>query len=496
MTTFAPDVTPSYMGDQRPRIELVPDGDEHPDTVAALELVDAAGIRLDPWQKHVLRTSLRRRDDRWAAFSVGVCASRQNGKNGITEARELVGPLVLGERLIIHTAHLADTSKEAFRRLDEILEANEWLSKEVRHVWRTNGHEAIEFMDGRRIRFRTRTKGGGRGFSGDLVIFDEAMILPQASVGSILPLLSAQPDPQVWYAGSVVDQMIHEHGHQWARVRERALAGEDPSLAYFEWSIDADTPDDVTDEMAGDPRLWAQANPALGIRISEQYIENERRELDARTFAVERLGAGDWPVSGVAGDAVVDLLKWDLSEDAKSTLLDPIVLAFDVNPARSRASIVAVGRRKDGKAHAEVVPHSTADPEETLQGTGWLVARMVELAGKHRPQWVVCDAKGPGASLVRELEAKGVTVTVLDPTEYVQACGHLVDTVDQGTLRFLPSPELHAAVRGAKKRSLGDAFAWARKPSAADITSFVALTVGLWKARDIQPPRYRSRGFR
>ena len=83
---------------------------------------------------------------------------------------------------MIHTAHLADTSKEGFRRLDDLIDANEWLSSQVRHVWRTNGHESIEFKGGRRIRFRTRTRGGGRGFSGSPVFFDEAMFLPEISM--------------------------------------------------------------------------------------------------------------------------------------------------------------------------------------------------------------------------------------------------------------------------------------------------------------------------
>jgi hypothetical protein len=152
----------------------------------------------------------------WAAFAVAVCAPRQNGKNGITEIRELVGAALLGERLVVHTAHLADTSKEAFRRLEDLIEDNAWLKGQVKHIWRTNGHEQIEFHNGCRIRFRTRTRGGGRGLSGSPVIFDEAMFLPEVSMGSILPVISAQPDPQVWYMGSAVDQTIHEDGVSFA----------------------------------------------------------------------------------------------------------------------------------------------------------------------------------------------------------------------------------------------------------------------------------------
>ena len=74
-----------------------------------------------------------------------------------------------------------------------------------------------------------------------------------------------------------------------ARVRERALAGGDDSLAYFEWSADVDgNPEEVTEEMAADRSLWAQANPALGIRISPEHVEREARSMGSREFAVER----------------------------------------------------------------------------------------------------------------------------------------------------------------------------------------------------------------
>ena len=167
----------------------MPKGTRHPKWQEVVEFVDALGVKLDKWQWLVLRASLLRKGGRWAAFTVGVCAPRQNGKNAILEVRELIGALILGEKLLIHTAHLADTSKERFRRLEDLIDPNEWLSSEVRHVWRTNGHEAIEFMDGRRIRFRTRTRGGGRGFSGSPAFFDEAMFLPEMSMQSILPVV-------------------------------------------------------------------------------------------------------------------------------------------------------------------------------------------------------------------------------------------------------------------------------------------------------------------
>jgi hypothetical protein len=465
-------------GSQVPRIELVPEGVEHPRWDEIREFVDALGVTLDEWQWRVLHGAFLRNGDVWAAFAVAVCAPRQNGKNGILEVRELVGALLLGEKLQIHSAHLADTSKEGFRRLDDLIDANGWLSRQVKHIWRTNGHESIEFRNGNRIRFRTRTRGGGRGFSGAPAFFDEAMFLPEVSMGSILPVISAQPDPQVWYMGSAVDQLIHEDGVVFARVRERALKGEDPRLAYFEWSIDAESPDEVEPEQASDVEMWARSNPALGIRIMPDYVQAEHGELDDRTFAVERLGVGDWPQT-TGSSTVVDLMLWDGLADASSKIASPVVFAFDVSPSRAAATISASGVREDGLAHVETV--------EQGRGTGWIVPRLVELVGKHEAAKVICDAVGPAAALIPELEKNEITVETVTAQDYGRACGGFFDAVERRTVKHLGTPEIRSAIKGAATRPLGDAWAWSRKNSGVDITPLVAATLALWGAVTAKP---------
>lgn len=446
---------------------------EHPRWSEIVEFVRRLGLALDEWQWDVLHAGLMRAGDVWAAFVVAVCAPRQNGKNAILEIRELLGALLLGERLVIHSAHLADTSKEGFRRLDDLIDANEWLSREVRHVWRTNGHEAIEFRNGNRIRFRTRTRGGGRGFSGSPVIFDESMFLPEVSMGSILPVISAQPDPQVWYMGSAVDQTIHDDGVTFARVRERALSGEDSRLAYFEWSLDANTPDQVDVDDSSWLEAVAATNPALGVRISPDYVRAEERELDPRTFAVERYGVGDWPPTDGSASQVIPLDRWDALADVSGRMLDPVAVAFDVTPDRSSASIVTAGGRADGLVQVEVVEHR--------HGAGWLPGRLAEMVAEHDPIVVVCDATGPAGSLLHLCDTAGVTVQPVSAGDYAKAFGAFLDAAGDGRLRHLGGPDLRAAVKGASKRPLGDgAFAWGRRNSTVDISPLVAATLAYW----------------
>jgi len=483
---ISPPVAPagSLRGVQEPRVWSLPEsvssaGEE------AVELARMAGLVLDPWQEFVLASSLGERDDgKWAAFEVGVVVSRQNGKGSILEARELAGLFLLGERLIIHSAHQFDTSIEAFRRLLFLIEDTPDFARRVKRVSRSHGEEGIELKGGQRIRFRTRTKGGGRGFTSDCLILDEAMILPESAHSALLPTLSARPNPQVWYTGSAVDQEVHEHGIVLARIRERGLKGDDPALAYMEWSVDEDDYNDDPAQVAVDPDAWARANPGLGIRISTEHVAREQRSMDAKAFAVERLGVGDWPATDGSGQRVIGRAAWAACEDAESTVRDPVCFAVDVMPDRSAASIAVAGRRDDGLAHVEIVEHR--------RGTDWAAGRLAELVADHKSIGALCDATGPVASLLPELEKLGVQVEAVNTSEHAQACGMLFDAVQQQTVRHLGSLELGAAVAGAVKRPLGDSWAWSRKSSTVDISPLVAVTLALWGALTKTKPKARA----
>lgn len=464
---------PGLVGAQRPAHSSCPPytsstGEE------AIELAYLAGLELDDWQQWCLTEALGERPDgRWSSFGVGLIVPRQNGKGGLLEARELAGLFLLAERLIIHSAHQFDTSQEAFERLITLIENSPQLSKRLAkgQPTRSHGQEGIKLKTGERIRFRTRTKGGGRGFTADCLILDEAMILPDAFMGAVLPVLSARPNPQVWYTGSAVDQTIHEHGLVLARVRERGLEGADPSLFFAEWSA-SDELDKVTPEMAGDPKCWARANPAYGIRISNEYIGNERREFSTnlRGFAVERLGVGDWPDTSLETDHVVPPEDWAACLDKTSRIDGSKVFVFDISPDR-RGCIAVAGLREDGLPHVEVVEHRA--------GTGWMVDRLLELAKKHNPSAVACDAGGPAASLIPELEKHpdDITLTELSAREVVQACGLFFDAILEHRVRHGGQADLNDAVDGAAQRNLGDAWAWSRKNSSVDISPLVSCTL-------------------
>jgi hypothetical protein len=62
------------------------------------------------------------------------------------------------------------------------------------------------------------------------------------------------------------------------------------------------------------------------------------------------------------------------------------------------------------------------------------------------------------------------------------------DAAAQGEVRHLATAELIAALDGALKRPLGDAWAWSRKSSSVDISPLVAATLALWGLRTGKKP--------
>ncbi len=439
----------------------------------ACELAAEAGLFLDAWQQLVLERALgEQASGQWAALEVGLNVPRQNGKGAILEARELAGLFLLGEGHIFHTAQLYKTAHSAFRRLLGLIQQTPALSHRVKRVARSHGEEAIETTEGCLIEFMTRHKRSGRGLTADCVILDEAMFLPDADHGALMPTLSARPNPQVWYTGSAVDQYVHEDGVVWARVRERGIGGKDDKLAYFEWSAsDAASPLDIEDP--ADEHLWELANPALDVRIDREFVEVERRSLDPRAFAGERLGVGDWPPTSAGEQTVIDLGRWDSLADRRfsSAGLTPC-LAFDVTPDQSASSIAAAFRGSDGVLSVEVVARRP--------GTRWVVPELERLADEHEPLAVMLGAASPAGALEFQLAERGVPATVVKVSDHALACALLVQLVSDGQIRHLGDDGLRAALKGAARKPHGEGWLWSRRHSAVDISPLVACTLALW----------------
>ena len=372
------------------------------------------------------------------------------------ELRELAGIFLLDEVFITHSSQQMDTSLDHMRRLVDDLEEGGLTSELLDRggIMTGNGRESLRFKSGQTIRFRTRSRTGGRGLTGTPIVLDEAMFIAEYQHSVLIPMMTTLNRPQVIYAGSAPDQHVHEHAVVWAKLREEALRGDNPRMAYFEWSADYGSLEDVPDEL--DMGQAAKANPALGIRITEQYVRDEWRALDQRGRAVERLGVGDYPRTDFVQQTVIDLDAWSALGDQESVLVDPVWVAFDVSPDRTAAVAVA-GFRHDGRLHVEIA--------KTRSGTSWLPGYLSAMVDRHDPAEVVCDGVGPVASVLGAIVEAGVPVRTVTAAEHGAACGKFVDLVREDGVRHLEQPSLSNAIRGAVTRPMNDVWLWSRKNS-------------------------------
>lgn len=452
-------------GTQRPRIATVPPSVSSAGQEAA-DLAAQAGLILDPWQVWVLDQSLgETADGLWAAFEVGLIVSRQNGKGSILEARELAGLLLFDEQLILHSAHEFKTAVEAFRRLRMLIDQTPHLKRRVSRVVQSTNEMGIELTTGQRVRFIARSGGSGRGFTGDLVILDEAYNLDAEAMEAVLPTLSARPNPQVWYTSSAGKDTSTQLG----RVRARGVAGGDPDLAFFEWSIRAKLLGDEVNDDPADPTNWASANPALGYRITTQYMARELSALGVDSFAKERLAVTAYPVDDAQRWEVIPEAHWNTTLQPGATLGEALALAIDTTPDHGWTSVAAVGEREDGGIHAELIEHR--------EGTAWVADRVVELNDRWSPCAIALDGAGPAGVLLADLEAAGIEVTQPTAREFGQACGGILVAFRDTAISHLDQEPLRLAIAGARKRPLGDAWAWARRDTAVDISPLVAVTL-------------------
>jgi hypothetical protein len=486
----------TLFGSQTPRILLAPASTD--DTSWAddcIELAETAGLVLDPWQRLALRYALAvRPDDMWAAFEVALVISRQNGKNGIIEARQLGGLFLFGDRLQIHTSNKFKSSIEAFIRIRELIVNCDALRKRVKRMPTSHGDEGIELFGrakegtGPRLNFMARGSGAGRSFSADTIYFDEAYNLAASDTAAMIPTLSSKPNPQIWYTSSAGWEVSTALGV----VRDRALAAnpEDDALAYLEWSVDENNYDPR--DRAG----WAMANPSLGIKrsngtgLTEAYIAKELHAMAPEEFARERLGVGQWPVSADSW-SVIPRRVWDeLATTASIT--DPVVFALDVTPDRSRTSIGAAGIDTDGHPIIELIAHGS--------GTAWAVERLRELIEKHpRCRGVVVSPRGPAGSLLPDIrdylgfirqEKLLMTPSGMDEA---QACSALYDAAtDSMSIRHRGQAPVALALAGARQKILSEgAWTWNRKSVTVDISPIWALTLAYW-GHQTAPKRTRQ----
>ena len=452
------------MGSQEPSERIAPSY-QSSDGMDAVRILRAGGIVLDPWQSDVLDDWMgRSASGKWAAPSCGGSVPRQNGKSLLVQGRAGAGMLMLNET-VIYTAHLQKTATETFEEMRDFFESPK-LRKHVAEIKTALGREQIILKTGARIKFLARTRNGGRGQHGDLLIFDEAQELDEAAQGSFLPAISASLNPQTVYVGTPPGP--DAVGTVFRSLRQRALDGKTQKAAWFEFSVP-----EIGD--VKDPKRWAATNPALGRRIQLSTIEGEAEQMDPDTFARERLG---WwsPVASENLDYAIDRKAW--AKCASDELKPEGKTAYGVKFAPDGSSVCLCGAviPKEGPARVSLI-----EMRPSGHGLTWLADWLNERYRK--AGCVVIDGRnGVDVLIDRIKDTWKAKPSIVRPSsrEVIAAASVFTNSIAEGGLTwYRPQTVLNESAITATKRPIGGGFGLGGENS----LPIEACALALWGAK-------------
>lgn len=461
-------------GSQEPRIKIEPERCGTHGGDAAL-LMSAYGYNLDPWQRMVVDCWLGTDETgKYNVTSAGLALPRQNGKNVCLEAREFFGLVINGEK-ILHTAHQVRTSKKSFRRLAAMFtdKKHPEVTDIVKTIRYTNGEECIELDNGGSIEFSARSRQAARGFDGiSLVVYDEAQELIDEQVEAIMATLSASAtgNRQIIYTGT--PPYPNCPGVVFRRRRSACMSDPGKHDCWHEWSVAAGS---ISEINISDKLLWYMTNPAMGIRLSEEFTGEEARSMSADGFARERLG---WwsPILEKKMEYAIPADLWDAC--VSDELKPEGKTAYGIKFSFDGSEVVLCGAVIPDNGPARV---SMIERRPTGHGTQWLADWLNERYNKASA--VVIDGKNGADVLVEKISDtwrfKG---SVIRPTakDVMAAAGTICDSLNEKTLTWYRGQDaLRESAISATKRPISGGWGFGGDNSAP----IEAAALALWGAK-------------
>ena len=474
---------------------------------------DVLQMPLYPWQEWFFVHALELLEDGSFRFkTILLLVARQNGKSTISLVLGLFALYVLRWSTVLGVAQDLDTAEEILDLATELVTAVDedddeesplrpWLAEQVAKVVAINGKRSLQLRGRRRWKVKAATRGAGRGFSGDLILFDELREQKNwLAWGAVTKSTMARPHALIFAlsnAGDILSSVL-KHLRRIAHLAvgdpdgigdlsalERfALANEpagdledDDTLFIAEWSA---APGRAKHDRDG----WCEANPSLGYIIEERTIAGAARTDPEWVFRTEVLcqwpdGAieapfppGTWdacanqPVDGPTGPVLAEA----------DVLVGPLAACIDVTDDNSRAHIVIAGLRADGLPQVE---HRVS-----RVGTHWIEAFLSDPKVRRRLIGVTGQERGaPVSAVLAELQgSKDFTLPVV-PWGGPEMLNSYVDfdkLVVGGGMRHNAQPALDAAAQVAAKRRLGGVDVIDRRNSAVDASPLIAAVGAVW----------------
>lgn len=256
--------------------------------------------------------------------------------------------------------------------------------------------------------------------------------------------------------------------------RRRSVCLDNPGKhdAWHEWSIEAKS---ISEIKVDETDLWYMVNPALGIRLDEEFTAEEMRSLSPDGFARERLG---WwaPEVQISEEYAIPIELWDSCATEAPPPAGKIAYGIKFAVDGSEVCLCGAVLAEDGTSRVELI-----DRKPVGMGVRWLsdwlnqrynIASCVVIDGKNGVDVLVdkiCDVWRTKGSVIRPRAR-----------DMIAATSTLTDAINEHTLTwFKPQTALRDSAITSTKRPISGGWGF----GGADSTPIEACSLALWGAK-------------
>lgn len=471
------------------------------------------------WQRWLLVHALELAEsgDRFRFRTVLLLVARQNGKSTLLTVLILWRLFQDAAKMVLETHMSLDHAKEAWLDAVAVAEAIPELADEIAKTNTGKGSELLKLDGGEKFKIATANRRGGRGFRGDLVIFDELREHTDWDAWSATSKTTlARKRAQVWGVSNAGDlsSVVLRHlrmialslitGETPHGVPEEVLEAVGDSIALFEWSAGTTNGrEDGPLRPIWDREGWQQANPSMGLsQLDEAAIAASMAdpEWEVRTEVlcqfINTSGTGPFPAG--TWQATTDTVGERGARGVTRDTARPFAYGIDMSQNGSKVYIAVAFWDSEGRVRFQLAAES--------HGPDWVVPWLTSPERKVPPRLITMQTRGaPIASLHDELERAKLpdgSPLKITPWQDADLAGwHMqfynrvrTSVADDGglvTITHGPQPPLDMAANTAVVKAMAGGWVIDRKASPVDPAGLIAAigAVGLLLENPDPPKR-------
>jgi phage terminase large subunit-like protein len=436
-----------------------------------IEFAKRLGEPLMPWQELIVRDMFMiGKDEKFVRRTGLLLVARQSGKSHLGRVMCLAHLFLFkSPRVLIASSNRA-MALVSFREMCYLIEANDFLNCQVKAIRYANGTESIELLPefgGGRLDVVAATRDGSRGRTSHFTWGDELREWSEEAFTAITPTTRATDGQTFWTsnAGDAFSLPLNS-------LCDRAKENPPKTFGYYEYSAPNMLKIDTNSRA-----FWegvAQANPALGIRVSREAIEESLSTSSHDAIMTELLCL--W-VSSLQSPFPPNSLEECGDNDLTMSPGAYTVFGFDVSPSKRMATLCAGQILPDGRIGVGILHKWSNDiAVNDLE----IAAGIKGYADIFRPRQILFD-KYATQTIADRLANAGQVVEDCSSQNFYQACGDLLDAIVTKRMVHNGQRDLIEQFQNVAAKVSDSAWRIVKRRSSGDISAPISIAMIIWK---------------